>query len=110
MLARVSSNVRPQQKQCRIRELVTYSTEVARIALTKAEAGQSVISVIAALARFSGAVIAVFAVWSTVSAILSLLNSEPFGIELLVAAFTGAMAAVLLSARGEKPSEPDDRK
>ncbi len=74
------------------------------------ETKQQVQELYAGVARFSGAVIAVVAVWFAVSVVVRLLNQEPFGGELLIAIFAGLMAAVLISARAEKPPNSPSRK
>jgi len=57
----------------------------------------------AGVARISGAIIAAVAVWFAISVVVRSLNQEPFGGELLIAIFAGFMAALLISARAEKP-------
>ena len=57
----------------------------------------------AGVARFSGAVIGIVAAWFAVLVVIRVVNQEPFGGELLISIFMGAMAFVLLSARASKP-------
>ena len=58
-----------------------------------------------AYARVSGAFLAIVAAGFAISAIVRLLNQEPFGEALLVAVFAGIMAALLLSVRDENSQD-----
>jgi len=58
----------------------------------------------AGAARFSGTVIAIVAALFAVFAVKNMVSQEPFGGQLLGAVFLGLMAAVLITARAEKPS------
>jgi cadmium resistance protein CadD (predicted permease) len=73
------------------------------------EAKRQVQEAYAGAARFSGTVIAIVAALFAVFAIKNMVSQEPFGGQLLGAVFLGLMAAVLITARAGKPSDPQSQ-